>query len=95
MFEYIRRHERRVSVIALFSGFVWDYLTLGRPESFYNNFIFTAYLVLTGGAIILLAIYEKRRVSAHPLLLPFMQFCFGTLAGQRSEERRVGKECRL
>ena len=77
----MRRYERHVGVAALLSGFVFDALTLGRPDQLFGNIILSAYLLISASAILALALYGRRGNAAPFLLLALLQFCFGNLAG--------------
>jgi len=79
--DLIKKYERHVSVGAVVFGFIWDSLTLGRPDSLFNNIVFVAYLTIAAGAIVIIAIYERQKREPPILALPVMQFSFGNLAG--------------
>ncbi|MBX4215621.1 DUF2914 domain-containing protein [Candidatus Parcubacteria bacterium] len=79
--DFIKRHERHVSGASVLFGFIWDSLTLGRPDSLFNNIVFITYLMVAAGTIILVAIAERRKRQAPVFALPVMQFSFGNLAG--------------
>ena len=36
---FVQRHERHIGVGAFFLGFVWDSLTLGRPDQLFENVV--------------------------------------------------------
>ncbi len=78
---YIRNHERYISFGSVLFGFVVDSLTLGPPDSLFNNGVFFGYLTLSGACIFLITLYERKKKQPPALLLPLMQFSFGNLAG--------------
>ena len=75
---FVKRHAGAIAIVV---GFVWDSFTLGRPDQLFNNIVFISYLSVAAFAIILLAIYERKKGGAPLFLLPLMQFSFGNLAG--------------
>ena len=79
--KYAETHERHVSIGSVLFGFLFDSLTLGRPDQLFNNVVFVAYLSVSAMAIILLSVYHRRRLTAPSYILPIMQFSFGNLAG--------------
>lgn len=77
----IERYREHIPAAALFVGFVWDLLTLGRPDQIYGNVILTGYIVIAGGCILLLNFRRARgREDAQLGLQTLLQFCFGNLA---------------
>jgi len=79
--QYVKEHERHISVGALLFGFVWDSITIGRADQIFGNVVIVSYLTLNAGIILLLSLYEKR-AEEYPVFLPaLMQFSFGNLAG--------------
>jgi|SRR3989344_4865170 len=78
---YAKKYERFVSIGSVVAGFIWDSITLGRPDQLFNNLVFIAYLIISAGAIISLAAYKRKKKEAPYFILPIMQFAFGNLAG--------------
>ncbi|MDP3958315.1 MAG: DUF2914 domain-containing protein [bacterium] len=78
---FVRKHERHIGVAAIFLGFVWDSLTLGRPDQLFENVVLMVYLLVPAAGLLVLAIYERRGGRAPLVLLPIIQFAFGNLAG--------------
>ena len=78
---FIQRYERHVAVSALIFGFIFDTLTLGRPDQLFGNLVLLFYVLLSAGAILALGFYGRRQTAAPILLLALMQFAFGNLAG--------------
>ena len=73
------RNKRHAPTLALALGFLWDSLTLGRPDRLFDNAVLLIYLLIAGGSIILLNI-RARRAEAPLSLLTLIQFAFGNLA---------------
>lgn len=77
---WIVEHRRHLPTGALVAGFIWDLLTLGRPDELYGNIVLLSYLLIAGGTIILYNMRRARRdVEPATLYLVLMQFCFGNL----------------
>ena len=78
------RYERRLSVIGLATGFIFDLIIANRPDSPTNNVLLLSYLFVSGGLILILNLrtLRKKDVDVTPplLLLLVLQFCFGGLA---------------
>ncbi|MEK7115750.1 MAG: DUF2914 domain-containing protein [Patescibacteria group bacterium] len=79
--EYLKKHERHAGVVAILTGFVWDSLTLVRPDRFFENVTVLSYLLISAGGIILLTTFEKKGKIAPTILLMAVPFAFGNLAG--------------
>ncbi len=84
LFELWRRYERHVAVGALLFGFVFDSLTLDRPDSLIDNAILLTYLTICFLTILLLSVKQSRarrqEVEYQPLFLTLvLQFAFGNL----------------
>jgi len=82
---WLRRNERIVSSIALIGGFLIDNLTLQRIDLLFENLILLSYIVVAGGAIILINLYHAGKITGRvsewvkPLSIIAMQFAFGGL----------------
>jgi len=82
---WVTRHERKLSSLALLTGFVLDALTLHRVDNLYENAVFSFYFLIIGSAIIAINYieagkYEREWVGRmHPFLLLLIQFAFGGL----------------
>ncbi len=82
---WIARHERKLSSLALLSGFVLDALTLRRVDNLYENSVFVFYFLIVGFSIFAInyieaGLYEREWVGrSHPFLLLLIQFAFGGL----------------
>lgn len=79
------RYERRLMLVGLITGFVFDLIIADRPDSTTNNLFLLSYLAIAGTLIILLnlrtARHADRQQEYQPLiLLLILQFCFGGLA---------------
>lgn len=80
--EFAERYERHIGVGALVFGFVFDTLTLGRPDQLFGNLVLTGYLLISAGCILFLTIATRRGVEIPPVVaLVLLQFSFGNLAG--------------
>ncbi len=78
--DFGKKYERHIAVAALLVGFVFDTLTLGRPDQIFGNSVLIAYLFISAGSILYLVTYGSRKKS--PILpLVLLQFSFGNLAG--------------
>jgi hypothetical protein len=78
---FAERYERHIGVGALLFGFVFDTLTLGRPDQLFGNVILTTYLLISAGCILYLTLVARRTEVPPILALILLQFCFGNLAG--------------
>jgi len=78
---FVKDNRRWLPTAALLTGFIWDAITLGRPDQLFDNAVLLFYLVLAGGGILLLNFHQERNRSAVPLWqLMVVQFSFGNLA---------------
>lgn len=78
---FIEKYRAHVPTAALIFGFIWDTLTLGRPDRLFENSVLLAYFVLAGGGIVLMNLRVRRGAFAESLpLLALVQFSFGSLA---------------
>ena len=82
---FVQKHQRFIPVIAFFSGFTWDNLTITRIDALSDNVIIFCYLILLGILIILYLFNERDRLSSS-LLIKYshwfpagMQFFMGGL----------------
>lgn len=79
------RHQRLFPPLFFFGGVVWDLLTLDRIDSWADNLILLAYLIILGGLIIVATIFEYEGVIPEKLArfrswLPHtIQFFLGAL----------------
>ena len=78
---YIQKYERHAGIAALFSGFIFDTLTLGRPDELLGNLVLGSYIFVSAGCIIALSFYGRTKKIAPIFLLLFLQFCLGNIAG--------------
>lgn len=78
--QFAEKHRRHIPTAALFAGFIWDVLTLGRPDQLFDNLVILFYLVLAGVMIILLNRKDERGERPKLSQLVLLQFCFGNLA---------------
>lgn len=82
---WIGRHERKLSSLALVTGFILDALTLRRVDNLYENAVFVSYFLIIGFSIIAINYieagkYEREWVGRmHPFLLLLIQFALGGL----------------
>ncbi len=82
---WVTKHERILSALALFAGFVVDALTLRRIDNLYENLVFVSYFLIVGFSIVAInyieaGLYEREWVGRmHPFLLLLIQFAFGGL----------------
>ena len=80
---WIGKHERKLSSLALFSGFVIDALTLRRIDNLYENAVFLSYFLIIGFSIIAINYVEAGKYTrewvgrTYPFLLLLIQFSFG------------------
>jgi len=78
---FLENYKRHIPTVALFTGFIWDNLTLGRPDRFFDNAVLLFYVVLVGVSIVFLnKLLEKESFSIPLSLLILIQFSFGNLA---------------
>lgn len=76
---YIERHRRHVPAASLAVGFVWDLVTIGRPDQIFGNAVILTYLAIAAGSIVLLNMRRREGESVSILLLGIMQFSFGAV----------------
>lgn len=78
---WLYRHRRHIPTAALVTGFLWDNLTLGRPDQFFDNAVMVFYLLLSGAAILIMSYRRERGQLTPPIALSIItQFSFGNLA---------------
>ena len=82
---WVSRHEKKLSSLALLLGFVLDALTLRRIDNLYENTVFIFYFLIIVFSIVAINYieagkYEREWVGRmHPFLLLLAQFAFGGL----------------
>ncbi len=82
---YFERHEQIISPATLIGGFIFDYFTLQRVDFLFDNLFIIFYLILAGGSIVLINLYEEGKFREGFIeniyeFLPFIvQFAFGGL----------------
>lgn len=77
--QWLSEHRRHLPTVALVAGFIWDWLTLGRPDRLFDNAVLLFYVVLSGLSIIVLSL-QRQRGRASPLAIrTILQFAFGNL----------------
>ncbi len=83
--EWYRKHERAMSLLAFFGGFLIDSLTLSRIDRTLDNVILLSWLALAGVAIFVFNIFQHKKPGGQHtgnshVWLPFIiQFAFGAL----------------
>ena len=82
---FVQKHQRFIPVIAFFSGFTWDNVTITRIDALSDNMIIFLYLVLLGLLIILSQFHNQNRLN-NKILVKYshwfpagMQFFMGGL----------------
>lgn len=73
-------HERKITVLALASGFIFDSLTASRPDEWFSNIVIISYFLLAAGCIVAISNRGKDAFVGPVPLLPVLQFSFGNLA---------------
>lgn len=82
---YISKNERTVSSAALLGGFILDSITLQRIDLLYENLVMIFYIVVAGGGIIVLNLYEAKKIKGDFFLKMYrvmpiaVQFAIGGL----------------
>ncbi len=82
---FFTKHERYLSPLALFVGFVFDNFTLTRIDLWFDNLILFSYLTIAGVGIALIQLYKSKVIHGFlvrkiaPLLPLLIQFAFGGL----------------
>jgi hypothetical protein len=72
-------HERRISVVSLVGGFIFDWLTMNRIDNIYDN-LWIAFNIFVSGLIIILL--NRQKDPQEGFWLPnLLQFSFGALLG--------------
>ncbi len=77
----LTHYQHHVLSGAIILGFVWDSLTLGRPDRLFENSVFLGYLLISLGAIFALNFWRERESGSSLFVRSLMQFSFGNLAG--------------
>lgn len=77
---FVVRYERSAATLFFVVGFLWDALTLWRPDGVYENSIFLAYVAVATAGVILLLVVEKKG-QEHAFLFAVTHFCLGSLVG--------------
>ncbi|MBI5139785.1 DUF2914 domain-containing protein [Candidatus Nomurabacteria bacterium] len=82
---FFHQYEAQLSLVALVTGFIFDYLTLRRVDFLMDNLFIILYLIFAGVSIIIINFYEDGRIKGNFIesiyeFLPFLlQFSFGGL----------------
>lgn len=77
---FFSRHKRHAPAAALLVGAIFDWLTLGRPDTLFANASILSYLVFAGMVILIVNWREERGKPEMLWLIVLLQFCFGNLA---------------
>ena len=83
--DFFHKYESALSSTTLVAGFLIDYFTLNRVDYLFDNILIIVYLLIAGGSIFLINLYETGRfhnrfTHAAYEFLPFvLQFVFGGL----------------
>lgn len=77
---FFTTHKRHIPTAALFFGFLWDLITLGRPDRVFENVVLLSHFAIAAGSILLLNLRARRGSEQSVLLLSATQFSFGSLA---------------
>src|ERR1700709_100995 len=82
---WARRHERKLSALALAGGFAFDSVTFGRIDHAVTQAVFIVYLLVAGISIAVLHVLESRPDGKKPsdrtrtVLVVITQFALGCL----------------
>jgi hypothetical protein len=60
---FVQKHQRFIPVIAFFSGFTWDNITITRIDALSDNMIIFLYLIALGVLIILSQFHDQNRLN--------------------------------
>jgi Protein of unknown function (DUF2914) len=79
--EWFLEHEHFLVFCSLVLGHVFDYLTLGSPDGWYEHSVIVFYLTLT--AVCIMVMHQRSTISKleRVPVVAIMQFAFGALAG--------------
>ena len=80
LYAYAKLHRRHLPTVALIMGFLWDSITLGRPDQFFDNAVILFYLVVAGVCIGLLTRHSERGSSSRLPIVLILQFAIGNLS---------------
>lgn len=80
MIRFTRTYGHILPSVALLLGFVWDALTLKRPDTLFENMTVTSYLLVAGGSILMLSMRSGVVREQKLVWLTLLQFTFGNLA---------------
>lgn len=74
---FLKRNERRLTLLALLAGFIVDNLTLTRVDLLFDNILLLSYLALATVSIFFLNILKDGKIRR---ILPYtLQYAFGAL----------------
>jgi hypothetical protein len=78
--DWMLLHERALSATGLFAGFLFDTLTVNRPDAIYTNLIIFSYFLLAASCILLVTLRGAQSTLGPLPLLTLLQFSFGNLS---------------
>lgn len=78
--QFVEYHRAYIPTAALLTGFVWDSITLGRPDQLFDNLVIIFYLAVAGVTIILVNRRRERGLETKIWQVILLQFSFGNLA---------------
>lgn len=76
---WYEKHERVISFVAFFGGFVLDNLTLSRIDRFFDMFVLFFWLIVAGTAIFALNVFQRKFFKYSSVFLFVIQIAFGAL----------------
>ncbi len=80
---WYKKYEHHATAAAFMLGFIWDTLTLTRVDLLFSNIVFTAYLLIAAGSIIILHTHAAGRLrmglASVRFLTLLIPFAFGNL----------------
>jgi len=78
--DYVSEHKAHLPTVALVFGAVFDWITLGRPDSLFANTSLIFYLAVSGVLMLFINRRIEKRKPEKLWMMTLLQFCFGNLA---------------